>query len=80
MNLGGGVRHRSMEPNKDVNLSTLYSLSHTLLSELDRLNAETISAGREAHRSPCEPHKGLTGGWIGGSWLSLELCGTPLRK
>ena len=24
-----------------------------------------------AHRSPCEPHKGLTGGWMGGAWLSL---------
>ena len=24
-----------------------------------------------AHRSPCEPHKGLTWGWMGGAWLSL---------
>ena len=28
-----------------------------------------------AHRSPCEPHKGLTGGWMGGAWLSLARRG-----
>ena len=28
-----------------------------------------------ARRSPCEPHKGLTGGWMGGAWLSLALRG-----
>ena len=28
-----------------------------------------------AHRSPCEPHKVLTGGWMGGAWLSLARRG-----
>ena len=41
-------------------------------SAKNRLNAETIGAALgAAHRSPCEPHKGLTGGWMGGAWLSL---------
>ena len=46
-------------------------------SAKNRLNAETIGAALgvaqhgAAHRSPCEPHNGLTGGWMGGAWLSL---------
>ncbi|CAB1428689.1 unnamed protein product [Pleuronectes platessa] len=52
MNVGGGVRHGSEDQNKDVNIST-HSVLRTLLSELDRLDAETIGAGRGAHRSPC---------------------------
>ena len=46
-------------------------------SAKNRLNAETIGAALgAAHRSPCEPHKGLTGGWMGGAWLSLVRRGT----
>ena len=58
--MGGRVRHGSEDPNKEVNISAK-SVSRTLLSELDRFNAETIGAGRKAHHSSCELHKGLTG-------------------
>ncbi|CAB1422756.1 unnamed protein product [Pleuronectes platessa] len=41
MNVGGEIRHGSEDPNKDVNISRK-SVSRTLLSELNRLDAETI--------------------------------------
>ena len=49
------------------------SWRNTLASSAkNRLNAKTIGAALGvAHRSPCEPHKGLTGRWMGGAWLSL---------
>ena len=47
-------------------------------STKNRLNAKTIGAALGvAHRSPCEPHKGLTGRWMGGAWLPWRGASAP---